>query len=169
MKNYDEAINCILRESKLGDIVIGSTGYISRILYENQKYHQDKHFFYSQGSMGLAPAIALGIVMSNPNVNVLVLNGDGATLMNFGTAFNILTQKKKHEIGGRIKVVVLKNGTYASVGGHEIGVDFEIPEELDSVYTSIDVSEPTTRKIERVGVLMTDNAQHIREILNAKK
>ena len=42
------------------------------------------NFFYLEHAMGLASSMGLGIALSRPDLQVVVLDGDGATLMNLG-------------------------------------------------------------------------------------
>ena len=53
---------------------IASTGYISRAVFE--LFPDNKNIFYMQGSMGMAPAIGLGLA-SQTEKNVVVISGDG--------------------------------------------------------------------------------------------
>jgi len=68
--------------------------------------------FYMQGSMGHAPAIALGIALERPKRIVFVLDGDGAVLMHMGTLSTI---------GGcappNLVHVTVDNEAYESTGG----------------------------------------------------
>lgn len=168
-KDYDEAIDNILTNWNY-DLIIGSTGFISRILCEKSKIYQNKKFLYVSGSMGLSPSIGLGIALSNPNIKVLVINGDGATLMNYGTFFNIKTHfDKDNSLYKRLKIVVLRNNTYESVGNYEIGINFDFLDYYYQVYYEMFIKEKVSRKIERVGVSMENNVLQIREFLSATK
>ena len=42
------------------------------------------NFFYLEHAMGLASSMGLGIALSRPDLQVVVLDGDGSTLMNLG-------------------------------------------------------------------------------------
>ncbi len=42
------------------------------------------NFFYLEHAMGLASSMGLGIALSRPDLDVVVLDGDGSTLMNLG-------------------------------------------------------------------------------------
>lgn len=42
-------------------------------------------FAYIPSSMGQAPALGLGIALAHPERGVIVVNGDGCTLMNLGS------------------------------------------------------------------------------------
>lgn len=67
--------------------------------------------FYMIGSMGQAPAIALGVALAKPNKKVVVLDGDGNVLMNLGTLATVGALKPKNFIH-----VVFDNEVYGSTG-----------------------------------------------------
>jgi len=67
--------------------------------------------FYMIGSMGLAPAIGLGVALAKPNKKVIVLDGDGNVLMNLGTLATVGALKPKNFIH-----VVFDNEVYGSTG-----------------------------------------------------
>jgi phosphonopyruvate decarboxylase len=70
----------------------------------------DRHF-PMQGSMGFAPAIALGLARTLPERAVHVLDGDGALIMRLGVLATIGACAP-----ARFVHVVFDNGTYASTG-----------------------------------------------------
>ncbi len=74
------AVKQIMNSVKDADIVIASTGYISREVF---KYDRPLNF-YMMGSMGNALAIGMGLAMHIRN-EVIVINGDGSALMSLGT------------------------------------------------------------------------------------
>jgi phosphonopyruvate decarboxylase len=104
-----EAIKEIFEAHGKDAIFVTSTGYISRAVYE--LYSGRKNIFYMQGSMGLAPAIGLGIAL-NTNRLVVVISGDGALLMHLG-----ITHTIRDSGCTNLFVYVLDNGCYESVGG----------------------------------------------------
>jgi len=68
------------------DIVVSTTGFASRELYEirvkkNQGHEKD---FLTVGSMGHASSIALGISQVKKSRTVWCIDGDGAALMHLG-------------------------------------------------------------------------------------
>ena len=67
--------------------------------------------FYMIGSMGVAPAIGLGVALSKPNKKVVVLDGDGNVLMGMGTLATVGALKPKNFIH-----VVFDNEVYGSTG-----------------------------------------------------
>lgn len=69
-------------------------------------------FFYLQHAMGLASSMGLGIALSRPDVQVIVLDGDGSLLMNLGT----LTTLARYRPANLVHLV-FDNESLLSVGG----------------------------------------------------
>lgn len=82
-------------------------------------------FALVQSSMGQAPPFALGLALARPERRVLVLNGDGSTLMCLGTLVTIA-----HNPPENFTMVIVENGTYEVTGNQPIPgaglVDFEL-------------------------------------------
>jgi len=96
------------------DVVIGTTGMLSRELFELRENRGQGHEkdFLTVGSMGHASAIALGVSLNRPRRQVFCLDGDGAALMHLGnmsTVGNHSPQNFNH--------IVINNGAHDSVGG----------------------------------------------------
>ena len=68
------------------DAVIGTTGMLSRELFELRAAADDGHDrdFLTVGSMGHAASIALGVALGRPQKKVFCLDGDGSVLMHMG-------------------------------------------------------------------------------------
>jgi phosphonopyruvate decarboxylase len=64
-----------------GSVIIATTGYTGRELYAAAD--RDNHF-YMVGSMGCASSLGLGLAMARPDLHVVVIDGDGASLMRMG-------------------------------------------------------------------------------------
>jgi phosphonopyruvate decarboxylase/sulfopyruvate decarboxylase subunit beta len=64
-----------------GEALIHANGYICR---ESFSLGDRPRNFYMIGSMGLAPAIGLGLALARPRLTVVVADGDGNLLMNLG-------------------------------------------------------------------------------------
>ena len=91
------------------EVVIASCGKIAREVYAVKDRPRN---FYMQGSMGLALAMGLGLAYSRPDLNVIVISGDGAMLMSLGTSvlqYHLKLPNLTH--------YVLNNNAYASTGG----------------------------------------------------
>jgi thiamine pyrophosphate-dependent acetolactate synthase large subunit-like protein len=67
--------------------------------------------FYMLGSMGLAAPIALGVALSQPDRQVIALEGDGSILMNLGTLTTIASQAPAN-----LTVIIWDNGLYQITG-----------------------------------------------------
>jgi phosphonopyruvate decarboxylase len=68
--------------------------------------------FYTWGSMGLASSIGLGIALGRPELNVIVLDGDGSLLMNLGSLATIGLLQPPN-----LTLVIMDNELYATTGG----------------------------------------------------
>lgn len=109
-QNRKKAIEEILRLFPEKDTLFVSTdGLISREIYALKK----EGVFPMVGSMGLAPAIALGIAL-NSNKTVVIINGDGSYLMSKATHDLIETMDLEN-----IHHFVLDNCGYGTTGGQK--------------------------------------------------
>ncbi len=123
----DDAIRIIADSLTPNDVIVSTTGKISRELYEirnampNNRMGQD---FLTIGSMGHASQIALGIALAHPEKMVYCLDGDGALIMHMGALAVIGGQNPEN-----LKHIVLNNGAHDSVGGQPtVGFEIDIPE-----------------------------------------
>jgi thiamine pyrophosphate-dependent acetolactate synthase large subunit-like protein len=152
MTTREEAIAGILEEHGTTAVYVASTGYVSRAVYAlaGDKYS----VFYMQGSMGLAPAIGLGIAMSSP-ADAVVINGDGALLMSMGT-----THTARELALPNFFHYVLDNGCHESVGGQRCA-------RLDATYPGVTqvIRVDRGHKPPRVGVEAAENAMIVRSAL----
>lgn len=69
-------------------------------------------FHYLPSAMGQAPMLGLGLALSQPNREVVVLNGDGCMLMNLGCLVTIAASQARN-----LTLIVLENGLYEVTGG----------------------------------------------------
>jgi thiamine pyrophosphate-dependent acetolactate synthase large subunit-like protein len=69
---------------------------------------------YIPSAMGEAPALGLGLALAKPGRDVLVLNGDGAMLMNLGSLVTIVASRATN-----VTLVVFDNGVYEVTGGQQ--------------------------------------------------
>jgi phosphonopyruvate decarboxylase len=90
------------------DIVIASTGYISRAVFE---YKDRPLNFYMMGSMGAALGIGIGLAM-NVKGKVFVINGDGSALMSLGTTATF----RKYNLPN-LWHFIINNNCHESTGG----------------------------------------------------
>lgn len=109
----EDAIETVLKHLNETDIVVSTTGHISREVYEtrnrnNQSHKQD---FLTVGSMGHSSSIALGIALEKPDRNVYCFDGDGAFIMHEG-ATGVNASKNLTNF----KHIVFNNEAHDSVG-----------------------------------------------------
>jgi sulfopyruvate decarboxylase subunit beta len=79
---------------------------------ELQSLGHRPNFFYLQHAMGLASSIGLGIALSRPERQVVVLDGDGSVLMNLGGLTTLARYRPRNLVH-----VVFDNESLLSVGG----------------------------------------------------
>ena len=110
----EEAIKIVVDKLREDDIVVSTTGMISRELFVYREAKQQGHGadFLTVGSMGHASQIALGIALQKPNRRVFVFDGDGAMLMHMGGMAIIGDYCPKNLVH-----IVFNNGAHDSVGG----------------------------------------------------
>lgn len=152
MSSRAEAINRILDAHGVDAVYVASTGFISRAV---RAVAQDRyHVFYMQGSMGMAPAIGLGMALRT-DAEVVVVNGDGALLMSLGTTHTI-----RDHGPANLFHYVLDNGCHESVGGQPCAP-------LEPAYPGVTRIIPIGRdgRPPRVGVDPLDNAADVRGFL----
>ncbi len=109
MSTREQAIRDVLECHGHEAIYIASTGYVSRAVHAIAD--SDHCVFYMQGSMGLAPAIGLGLAL-NTTRPVVVINGDASLLMALGSTHTIRDYAPPN-----LFHYVLDNGCHESVGG----------------------------------------------------
>ncbi|MCC7500671.1 phosphonopyruvate decarboxylase [Candidatus Nomurabacteria bacterium] len=109
----EAAIESVIAALNERDIVVSTTGKISRELYEVRKRTgQPTKDFLTVGSMGHASQIALGIASQKPDRRVVCLDGDGATIMHMGALATAGLVKPNNFLH-----IVLNNKAHESVGG----------------------------------------------------
>ena len=79
---------------------------------ELQSIGHRPNFFYLQHAMGLATSMGLGIALSKPERQVVVLDGDGSVLMNLGGLTTLARYRPRNLVH-----VVFDNESLLSVGG----------------------------------------------------
>jgi len=102
-----ELISKLLKSDK-PDVIVGSLGTISKDI-DGIPYDGEKHLI--RGAMGCAIGVGLGYALSSKK-NVLVIIGDGSTLMKMGSLATILKYKPKN-----LSVAIINNRSYKSCGG----------------------------------------------------
>jgi len=109
----EEAIRQIIAHTG-SDLVVSTTGKISRELFELREANRQGHHtdFLTVGSMGHSSSIALGLALHRPEQRVWCIDGDGALLMHMGAMAVIGTSKPDNLVH-----IVLNNAAHESVGG----------------------------------------------------
>ncbi len=110
----EDAIKIVVDKLREDDIIVSTTGMISRELFEYReaKHQGHGHDFLTVGSMGHASQIALGIALQKSERRVFVFDGDGAMLMHMGSMAIIGDYAPKNLVH-----IVFNNGAHDSVGG----------------------------------------------------
>jgi len=89
-------------------VVITSTGFAGRELFSlNDRINH----FYMVGSMGCASSFGLGLSLARSDLNVVVVDGDGAAMMRMGNFATLGTYASNNLIH-----ILLDNGVYDSTG-----------------------------------------------------
>lgn len=114
----ENAIRGIVKWLGNDDVIISTTGKISRELYEvmDEIKGNHKRAFLTVGGMGHAKMIAYGIAMRNGNRRVICLDGDGAVLMHMGGLAVMGTNPLDNLVH-----ICLDNEAHESVGGMSTG------------------------------------------------
>ena len=121
----EEAIQTVASALGPKDVIVSTTGMISRELFEartawGQGHERD---FLTVGSMGHASQIALGIALEKKDRKVWCFDGDGATIMHMGSMAIVASKKPSNYIH-----VVFNNGAHDSVGGQPtVGLKIDLP------------------------------------------
>ncbi|XP_052234543.1 phosphonopyruvate decarboxylase-like isoform X3 [Dreissena polymorpha] len=110
----EKALQLIIDGLGPKDVIVGTTGMLSRELYEYRVAREDGHErdFLTVGSMGHASSIALGIAIQKHNRQIICLDGDGSVIMHMGALATIGQHGPEN-----LKHVIINNGSHDSVGG----------------------------------------------------
>ncbi len=152
MSSRDAAIGSILARHGVDAIYVAATGYTSRAVHEIAS--PEHHVLYMQGSMGLAPALGLGIAL-NSRRPVVVINGDASLLMALGSTHTI-----RDRAPATFFHYVLDNGCHESVGGQPSAA-------LEESYPGVTeiVKVERSGKPPRVDQAPPANARDLRQVL----
>lgn len=114
----EQAVCEIVSSMQDGDILVSTTGKISREVYEQSERIRGNHdqIFLTVGGMGHASMIAFGMAKEMPEKRIYCLDGDGAVLMHMGSIAFIGKQKPKNLVH-----ICLNNEAHESVGGMPTG------------------------------------------------
>lgn len=121
----EEAIQTIAASIGADDVIVSTTGMISRELFEYRAAKGEGHErdFLTVGSMGHASQIALGIAIEQPQRRVWCFDGDGGAIMHMGSLAIVANNAPNNYIH-----VVFNNGAHDSVGGQPtVGLKIDLP------------------------------------------
>ena len=121
----EEAMKIVSAELSEKDIIVSTTGKLSRELFEfrEEKGQGHEKDFLTIGCMGHASSIALGIALEKSKDLVYCFDGDGALIMHMGALATVGKLEPKN-----FKHIVFNNLAHDSVGGQETAADFiDIP------------------------------------------
>ena len=121
----EEAIHEVASVLGVKDVIVSTTGMISRELFEYRTAKNEGHErdFLTVGSMGHASQIALGIALAKQDRKVWCFDGDGASIMHMGSMAIVASKAPKNYIH-----VVFNNGAHDSVGGQPtVGLTINLP------------------------------------------
>ena len=149
----EEAIQTVAAALGGKDVIVSTTGMISRELFEyrtamNQSHERD---FLTVGSMGHASQIALGIALSKLDRKVWCFDGDGASIMHMGSMAIVAQKAPKNYIH-----VVFNNGAHDSVGGQPtVGLKIDFPSIAKAVgykqVYSVDNNDDLQKQLSNLG------------------
>ncbi len=108
----EEALRAALAVLPPDAVVVSTTGYVSRELYEFRIASGCSPWrdFLTVGSMGHALQIAAGVALARPDKRVVCIDGDGALIMHMGgMATSAAVPNLLH--------LVMNNGAHESAGG----------------------------------------------------
>jgi thiamine pyrophosphate-dependent acetolactate synthase large subunit-like protein len=71
--------------------------------------------FYLWAAMGMASSTGLGLAMAQPDRRVVIVDGDGAAVMNLGGMVTVAARKPTNLLW-----VILENGAFLETGGQPI-------------------------------------------------
>jgi phosphonopyruvate decarboxylase len=121
----EAALECVITSLNPSDVVVSTTGMISREVFEIRKKLANSHAqdFLTVGGMGHASQVALGIALQKPDRQIYCLDGDGALLMHMGALAINGTLNLKN-----FKHILINNGAHDSVGGQPtVGFKIDLP------------------------------------------
>ena len=143
----EEAIRIVASAIGQKDVIVSTTGMISRELFEYRAMNGQGHErdFLTVGSMGHASQIALGIAMEKQDRCIWCFDGDGAAIMHLGGLAIVASKRLKNYIH-----VVFNNGAHDSVGGQPtVGLDIDLPAIAKAVGYKISISVATKDELEK--------------------
>ncbi len=159
----EEALKTVIDHLSSNDVIVSTTGKLSRELFEYREELQQNHNrdFLNVGSMGHCSQIALGIAMSKPTRKIYCFDGDSAVIMHMGSLAIIGSQKPKN-----FKHIIFNNGAYDSVGGQgSVGLQIDIPLIAKACgYSSVFKADTKDEIIKKINMMKTTKGPSLLEI-----
>jgi thiamine pyrophosphate-dependent acetolactate synthase large subunit-like protein len=158
------AIRVLLDER--GDMLV-VTG-LGSTTYDAASVADDERNFYLWGAMGGAAMVGLGLAIARPDRPVMVVTGDGDTLMGLGSLATVGVQQPPN-----LAIAVFDNGRYAETGmqpshtdsavdlvgvARACGIDavFDIADEAELAHFARRVQRRERTLFARVAILATE-------------
>ena len=144
----EEAIQMVSSFLNEEDIIVSTTGKISRELFEYREDNKQGHGndFLTVGSMGHSSSIALGVALSSDK-KIFCFDGDGSLLMHMGSLALIGSKKPEN-----FYHILFNNSAHESVGG------------LPTVMSNIDINN-LILSCKYENVFNASNSEELKEIL----
>lgn len=159
----EEALKIVVEHLSSQDIIVSTTGKLSRELFEYREELKQNHNgdFLTVGSMGHCSQIALGIAISKTTRNVYCFDGDGAVIMHMGSLAIIGSQKPEN-----FKHIIFNNGAHDSVGGQvTVGLQIDIPAIAKACgYNSVFEAKTKDEITKKINLLKTIKGPSLLEI-----
>ncbi|MFW9941571.1 MAG: phosphonopyruvate decarboxylase [Candidatus Thorarchaeota archaeon] len=110
----NKTIELIMDNLENNEIIISTTGYISREVFEYREFKKLDHHnsFYNIGAMGSASSVGLGIAAQKPNRRIIIFDGDGAAIMQMGAFTTIGYNSPSNFVH-----IIFDNEAHESTGG----------------------------------------------------
>ena len=122
----EEALQTVIDSLTDEDVVVSTTGKLSRELFEYRELKGGGHDkdFLTVGSMGHSMSIALGVALSKSDRIVYCLDGDGAVIMQMGAMTSVGASGLNN-----FRHIVFNNGAHESVGAQPtVAFRIDIPQ-----------------------------------------
>lgn len=107
--DYYQVLAKLLPAGTLVVTALGNASYLWAAM------HHVPENFYIEDAMGLALPLALGLAIAQPARRVVVVEGDGATLMHMGALVTVGAVKPPN-----LTVLLIQNGVHAASGGQPL-------------------------------------------------
>ena len=99
---------CRILKNRAGYAVVSGLGSPT---YDVAAVEDNPRNFYLWGAMGGSIALGLGLALARPDLDVLVVTGDGEMLMGMGSLATVAVQAPEN-----LAILVLDNGFYGETG-----------------------------------------------------